>query len=95
MYSALKTCKNGDNCPFAHGHRELDVEYKPVEWVKIFRQSSTQHFRRETYVNRNLPEISDVSGLQSMSPASIRPMTTTQGSRENNINRVINTVFLA
>ena len=45
MYMALKMCRNGDNCPFAHHTKELDVEYKPKEWVKIFSQNSQKNLR--------------------------------------------------
>lgn len=45
MYTILKVCRNGDNCPFAHHTKELDVEYKPKEWVKIFTQSSQKNLK--------------------------------------------------
>jgi hypothetical protein len=41
----LKMCRNGDDCPFAHHTKELDVEYKPKEWVKIFNQNSQKNLR--------------------------------------------------
>jgi len=71
------------------------VEYKPVEWVKIFRQSNSQNFkRRDLQISKNLPNLPEISDMSGFSPASIRPVTTAQGTRENNINRVINTVFI-
>ncbi len=102
MYTALKTCKNGDKCPHAHGHKELDVEYKPLEWVKIFRQSaSSQGIRPATTINKNralhndYSEIPEISRLQTSSTQFFNPRRTlqAQAARDANVNKIINTVF--
>jgi len=106
VYTALKSCKNGDKCLHAHGHKELDVEYKPLEWVKIFRQSAssqgirarpmTTHTNKHTTFNENeYGEIPEVSRLQTSATQSqfFNPRRTTQAQaiRDANVNKVVNT----
>ena len=103
MYTALKSCKNGDKCPHAHGHKELDVEYKPLEWVRIFRQSaSSQGLRpvapisnKNNALHNDYSEIPEISGLQTSATHFFNPRRTlqAQAARDANVNKIINTVF--
>ena len=92
MYTALRSCKNGNDCPFAHSHKELDVEYKPVEWVKIFRPAtSTQGLRSRSYKRTNIREALETSGDQSSYLMTYQDSPGQEG-KEAQINKVINTV---
>ena len=93
MFSTLKTCINGDSCQFAHGLKELTVDYKPNEWVKIFNQNSQSALK--------LPNLSTTQSEFRKSQDSSKFKTTrnskfltAQDDEVVSINKIINTVFL-